>query len=169
MNANEDKADEVMAEFFEALAHATESILAMARTRSFADGVHEYRQVEAKFVERAGHDEFLKLETRRRIIEMILREANIHEQHFQVCQSAWNELLALGFSNTAVAASMARYYADCCLFNEEFDAGLTALEPVMTELRHRIDEPATPRRAYYRDELARLEKLRNQLETGRSD
>ncbi len=153
-------------EFFNALAKETEFVLATAHTRPFAEGVHQYRQIEVKFVDSCAGDESLTLETRRRIAEMILREANIHEQPFQICQNAWNELVDLGFSNNAVASTMAWYYGECCLFNEEFDAGTTALEPVMTELRRRINEPTTSWRTYHQDGLARLEKLYDELKAG---
>jgi hypothetical protein len=153
-------------EFYKVLAHETEFVLATAHGRTFAEGVHQYRQIEAKFIERCAGDESLILETRRRIAEMILREANIQEQPFQVCQNAWNELTSLGFSNDAVASTMAWYYGNCCLLNEEFNTGIAALKPVMTELRRLINEPTMSWRTYHQDGLTRLEKLFGELKAG---
>lgn len=154
-------------EFFQALANATESTLAMAPSRTFTEGAREYQKIAEAFVERAAGDEMLVLETHRRILEMTLREANIHEQPFEVCQEVWNELVRLGFSNPAVASTITWYYADCCLLNEKFDAGLAALEPMMTELQRLIGDPTMSRRVFYQDELVRLGKLCDELKASR--
>jgi hypothetical protein len=81
-------------------------------------------------------------------------------------KKTWNDLLHLGFTNLRTKCTESWFYADCCLFNEQFDAGLAVLEPLMIEVRQQIDDPAGSWRQYYQDELVRLEKLHTQLQAG---
>jgi hypothetical protein len=148
------------------LGQAIQTTLAASFDRNFADVVHDYRQIEADFVHRPGGNEFHVLETKRRIAEAILLATHSHRQPFDVCRNAWNDLLHLGFTNLRTKCTESWFYADCCLFNEQFDAGLAVLEPLMIEVRQQIDDPAGSWRQYYQDELVRLEKLHTQLQAG---
>jgi hypothetical protein len=149
---------------FLAFAKANETILANSLDVSFVEVVHKYRQVEADFHARAGDDAFFKLETRRRIAERILQATNSHDQPFEVCHNAWNDLLRLGFSNIEVTCWMTREYAECCLFNEQFDAGIAVLTPLIADLQERLSDPAVKGAGFYRQELEYLGRLLAELQ-----
>ncbi len=150
---------------FRALAKAVDAAWLKTRDSSFTQKVDEYRQVEQEFVQRAGDDAFFVLETKRCIAEAILRQANVTNQPFNVCQDIWNELVQLGFSNIESTCTMSWFYADCCLHNKQYDAGLEVLDTVIAEIHLRLDEPALTRHAvmYYNHELTRLGKHREGL------
>lgn len=146
------------------LGQAIQTVMASSFDRNFADVVHDYRQIEADFVARPGANDFHVLETKRRTAEAILLAAHSHHEPFETCQNAWNDLVRLGFTNFRTRCTESWFYADCCLFNEQFDAGLAVLEPLMIEVREQIDDPAGSWRQYYQDELIRFEKLHAKLE-----
>ncbi len=111
-----------------------ESVLSHDPPLSFDEILEEYRKIETELVEQAGDDEFSALEMRRRIAEWILTAASWRDQPFDVCQKAWDDLLALGFSSRHMKCSMTCTYADCCLENKHAYVGLAAVESVIAEL-----------------------------------
>ena len=149
------------------LAKAIDQAWLATRESTFVDMVKAYRMIEAEFVPRIG-DEIFVLETRRRIAEAILRQAHSTEQPFQVCQDAWNDLVSLGFTNMERRSTMTWFYADCCLLEGQFDAGLAVLEPLIADTIRQIEEPTRSDRSVeaLKEELARLEELRDELKAG---
>lgn len=148
------------------LGQAIQTLMAASFDRNFADVVHDYRQIEADFVNRPGGNDFHVLETKRRIAEAILLATHSHRQPFDVCQKAWDDLVRLGFTNLRTRCTESWWYADCCLINEQFGAGLAVLEPLIIEVQKQLDDPSRSRRLYCQDELARLEKLHAELKAG---
>jgi len=132
---------------------------------SFEDALGEYRQIEAEFVERVGHDASQSEETKRCITASILQSAYEHEQPHEVCRTIWEELAQLGFSDKRMHLDIVDLYVACCLFNGEPDAGLAVVEPLLAELQQHVDagtdEDMPSER--YPEEIALLADLRDQL------
>jgi hypothetical protein len=131
----------------------------------YADVVHAYRQLEEEFINDSGNDVLDPLETKRHIAECILRAAHDAEQPFEVCRDNWDALVELGFSSIDTFCNMAWFYADSCLFNAQYDAGIDVLDMVIAEIHRRLDEPGLicQKEKYYDQELDSLETLREGL------
>lgn len=153
---------------FKAFAKAGVAILVKEPELDFVEIEKAYRQVWTDFAVQAENDEFLLLETKRRTVEHILFAARATEQPFEVCHEIWNELLALGFSAPPFIRRLASWsYADTCLTNGHYDAGLEVIEPVIAEFEQSLQrKPQIPRSAD--DELASLKLLRDGLLAFRS-
>lgn len=148
------------------LGQAIQAIMAASFDRNFADVVRDYRRIEEDFVNRPDGNDFHVLETKRRIAEAILLASHAHQQPFDICRNAWDALVSLGFTNLRTKCTESWWYADCCLINEQFDAGLAVLEPLIIEVQKQLDDPSGARRLYCQDELARLEKMHTKLKAG---
>jgi hypothetical protein len=131
----------------------------------FDAAVQEYRQIEAELVEQDGDDEFMVLETKRRIAEWILTCAWRDDVPFEQFQEAWNAMVALGFSGDDIKRTMTWHYADYCLTNKHYDVGLTVLEPVVAEFEEWLQgivlKPKM--KTFYEDELEGLRHKRDGL------
>lgn len=136
----------------------------------FEAAVQQYRQIEAELVEQAGEDALLVLETKRRIAEWIIKAAWRDDVPFEQLQDAWNELLALGFTDGDKKHEMVFFYADYCLNNGCYDAGLGVIEPAIAEfeewLRGAVLKPK--QRKFHEEELERQRFLRDGLVALRS-
>jgi hypothetical protein len=148
-----------------AFAKAVEAILVQEPDMSFSEVVWKYRNIEVEFVADAPDDEIDVLETRRRIAERILSAAHSHDQSFEVCNEAWNNLVRLGFTNTYQESMMTWFYADCCLMNEKPEAGIAVLEPLIADFEGRLKQPNVKGASFYQQELTRLHKLLTELIT----
>lgn len=158
----------------------SEARLAVFRTysrsqdRSFADIAHDYRRAEAELVARAGTGEVfddLVLAVRQQIAEYIFDAACRLQQPFDVCRQAWNEVVRVGFSDTSDRWRLTERYAESCARNDEPEAGLAVVEPLMAEITRLVEEPKKklqPPPMRTRVELERrledLRKLRDKLE-----
>jgi hypothetical protein len=131
----------------------------------YADLVDAYRQLEQEFVHDSDDDALDTRETKRHIAECILVAAHDHEQPFEVCRDAWNMLVELGFSNLHSFANKAWFYAQCCLFNAQYEVGLGVVDAAIAEIERRLDEPNLICRAetFYDHELNSLDPLREGL------
>jgi hypothetical protein len=147
---------------FHAFAKAIDQAWLKTYEVGFAEAVREYRQVEADFAARAPDDEFFVTETRRRIAESILMAAHSHVPPFEECRNAWKDLLCLGFSTLYTRSLMTGFYADCCLYNDQFDAGLAVVEPLIAEFEQQLDT-ITGSTTFCHQQLASLKKLREGL------
>ena len=152
---------------YDLLADALVAILRRELDLNFEEAVRMYREVEADFVARAPNDEEFVLETRRRVAEDILSAAYTHDEPFDVCNNAWNELLRLGFTNRFMKDIMTRQYAKCCLFTEHPEEGIAVLEPLIVELEERIAKGNAESAAYHGEDLERTRKLLAELITQR--
>jgi hypothetical protein len=152
------------------LNRAMDSIAYASWPRSFAETARDYRQLEADFLPRLqGADEFFLPEAKRRITFAILMDAHQLEQPFDVCRGVWNDLSPVEFRDILQKCAMAWFYADCCLFNKKPDAGLAVIEPLIAELRKLpLEDTDEDTLESYQAGLARLERLRDQLEALRT-
>ena len=138
---------------------------ALKKKLSFAEAVDAFRRLEAEFVARAGDDDFVVLETRRRIAEYILMVADAHHPPLEVCRQAWNDLVCLGFSNIGQQRVMAWYFAECCRYDENPEEGLAVLLPLVAELERGLEEARATQSDtdFYEYHLEPLRKLRDVL------
>lgn len=138
---------------------------------SFDEVVHQYRQIEAEFVERAGDDDHHVVETKRRITEWLLSEAERTKQPHAVCKQLWEELVQRGFSDAFLRHLKSNGYVRCCQRNREFDTGLAVLEPLISELEQWLQDPTlTPEmREFWERTLAIDYNLRDALKGGIQD
>ncbi len=132
---------------------------------SFEEVVRQYRQIEAEFVERAGDNEHHVVETKRRITEWLLSEAERSKQPHDVCREIWEELVQRGFSDQFQRQMKSSGYVRCCQHNGEFDAGAAVLEPLIAELEQWLQDPtlAPEMRNFWEHTLASDYKLRDEL------
>jgi hypothetical protein len=148
-----------------------ESVLMTNPPLGFEEIVEQYRIIEAELVQQAGDDQFDIIETKRRIAEWILTAASWRDQPFDVCQKAWNDLLALGFTSRYMKCNMACIYVDCCLETMQYEAGLAVVEPVIAELTDWLAvtnlEPEW--RSDYENGVAGLKKRRDKLKAAEMD
>lgn len=160
--------DERLKSLGRALAKAIGAVILKEESLSFNEVVCEYKRVENEFVTLLDGNAFHVLETRRRIAESILCAATRFEQPFQVCQDAWNEMVAVGFTNSYLRSRMTWLYADCCLLEGQIDVGLSVLEPLIADTIRQIEEPTRADRSVeaLKEDLARLEELRDELKAG---
>ncbi|MRG95887.1 hypothetical protein [Polyangium spumosum] len=137
-------------------------------SRTFAEATRDFRKLEAEFVERAGEDEFLLLEMRRRIAEHILMLAHHKRPPFEVFREAWNDLVRLGFSGIDRECSMSWFYADGCAYDERPDEGLVVLDPLLDKLERLLEDTRGTGTEFpphfYENELEQLGNLRAVLE-----
>jgi hypothetical protein len=148
---------------FNALADAKVAILVKEPEMSFEQAAQKYRALEVDFVARAPDDEEFVLETRRRIAENILSAAYTHDEPFDVCNKAWNDLLRLGFTNRFFKTNSTWCYVKCCLYTDHPEEGIAVLEPLMAEIEEKIAMSNEEGAVYHGEELKRLHKLRAEL------
>ena len=162
-------AEEVKEAMSLALGKAIDRVFVKAEHTPFDQLVESFRAIESDFVSRTK-DEFLVLETRRRIAERILITAIDKELPFEVCRALWGDLVALGFTYLGKACLMSWYYAKlCCLPNRQSEEGIRVLEPVLLELERALSDPALPeeKRSFYEEDLPRLQAVLDTLRSQR--
>ena len=132
---------------------------------NFEDLVRQYRQVEMEFVERAGEDEYRIRETRRRISEWLLSEAEKTKQPHEVCTLIWDELVERGFSDPFLRHLKTSGYVRCCQMNGQFSRALEVHEPLIAEVEQWLSDTtlAPEVRAYLENDLAIDYKIRDEL------
>jgi len=109
-------------------------------SRSFAEGVEDFRKLEAEFLAHVSDDEIAVREIPRRIAEYILSLVQDKRPPFEVCREAWNDLVRLGFSHIDVECMKSWLYADGCAYDERPDEGLAVLVPLIARLEQRLEE-----------------------------
>lgn len=135
---------------------------------TFEEAAFEYRNIEAKYIARAGMSNEDILEIRRRTIAQILGAALGNEQTYEVCQSIWNEMNGLGFFDLERKYTMTAMCARCCQMNGEFDVALQLVEPLIPEIEQQ-GKDATPDSEMYAhctQLLAIYHKIRDELKAG---
>jgi hypothetical protein len=131
----------------------------------FAAAVREYRQIEADLIARGGIEGWYLLELKRRIAEWIVMCADRDDVPLEQMQEAWDDLVALGFTDEFKKRDMVFIYADYCLSHEHYDAPLELVEPVIAEfdawLQRTVVVP--PMKQIYEDHLHNLKFVRDGL------
>jgi len=135
--------------------------------RTFAEGVEDFRKLEAEFLARVGDDEVAVREIPRRIAEYIFDLVHDKRPPFEVYREAWNDLVRVGFSGIDTECNMSWFYADCCGYDERPDEGLAVLAPLIAKLERLFEETKGNGEEYparfYENELETLGRLRNVL------
>lgn len=149
----------------DSLGQELQSVFGQKSERSFSDLVSALRSVENSYLNRLSGDQFLSLETRRRVAELILYSATEKGIPFEECQQAFYDLRLLGFTNLEQKGTVLRIYSKYCLkmgLNNDGIALLTALESELeTELSRKDLRP--PVRRFYSSELESTRALLNKL------
>ncbi|MRG92991.1 hypothetical protein [Polyangium spumosum] len=140
-------------------------VKSLDKERSFAQGVDDFRRLEAEFVVRGCDTDFHVLETRRRIAELILTLAQSKRPPLEVCREAWKDMVRLGFSNREREYTMSWFYADCCRYDENPEEGLAVLLPLIAELERGLEEARATQSdtEFFEYHLEPLHKLRDEL------
>jgi hypothetical protein len=134
----------------------------------FEDVLLEFRRIEEEFVARAGDNQEIALDIKRRISKQILGAALGADQPHEVCRKIWEELVEQGFSDHETMRNNTAIYARCCQFNGEFAAGIAVLEPLITEMEQSLNgEALTPKeRKWYEKDVTTFRKIRDELKAG---
>ncbi len=137
----------------------------------FDEVVREFRRIEEEFVARAGDNQEVVLDVKRRISKQILGAALGADQPHEVCRAIWEELVERGFSNHETMRNNTAIYARCCQFNGEFAAGIAVLEPLITEMEQALQGKALTRkeRKWYKKDVTTFRKIRDELRAGVED
>jgi hypothetical protein len=146
---------------------AMKPISAASSEHSFAEVDAKYRTLETEFMSRLQpEDDFFVPELKSRIAHARFVAAHEHRQPFEVCRNLWNALHPWDFGHLEIKCPMIRRYAECCLLNNEPDAGLAVVEPLLAELQHQVDTDTADDMpsGKYPEEISRLQKLRNDLQ-----
>lgn len=161
-SAQERQKNEIICKLFS----ATKPLRATSSDRGFDELVAEYRRAEAGFLERLeSGDELFVPDVRRHFATTILEEAQQRHAPLEVCNAAWNELVRWGFGDLEHRCAVTRVYAECCLFNQQPDAGLAVVEPLLAKIQNDVDEGTDKQmsRQRYSRKIAHLTKLRDEL------
>jgi hypothetical protein len=137
-----------------------------ASSRSHAEMVSEYHNAEADFLARLeGDNKTFEPDVRSHFATAILEDAYERHEAFEICQTAWNELVRYGFADLGHRCAATRIYAESCLFNRQPDEGLAVVEPLLAELGEHRDGNASMgiRPEFYTRKISRLERLRDAL------
>jgi len=134
----------------------------------FDEVVREFRRIEEEFVARAGDNQEVVLDVKRRISKQILGAALGADQPHEVCRAIWEELVERGFSNHETMRNNTAIYARCCQFNGEFAAGIAVLEPLITEMQQSLKGKALKKkeRKWYEKDVTTFCKIRDELKAG---
>lgn len=142
------------------------SIRKTAASSSHAEMVSEYHNAEADFLARLeGDNKTFEPDVRSHFATAILEDAYERHEAFEICQTAWNELVRYGFADLGHRCAATRIYAESCLFNRHPDEGLAVVEPLLAELGEHRDGNAAMgiRPEFYTRKISRLERLRDAL------
>jgi hypothetical protein len=128
----------------------------------------EFRRIEEEFVGRAGDNQEVALDFKRRISKQILGAALGADQPHLVCQKIWDELVERGFSDHETMRNNTAIYARCCQFNGEFAAGIAVLEPLITEMEQSLKGKVLKKkeRKWYEKDVMIFRKILDELKAG---
>lgn len=134
----------------------------------FAEVEREYRRIEKEFVARAGDNEEVAHDFKRRISNQILGAACRADQPHEVCRRIWDELVERGFQDHEMKRIHTGIYARCCQFNGEFAAGIAVLEPLISEIEQALIGKTLKKRerTFYEKDLTLFRKIRDELKAG---
>ncbi len=144
------------------------ALLRRATKMSFDEVVPQYREIEAEFIERQRDKEDHVVETKRRITEWLLMQADWKKQPHEVCRPLWDELLQRGFSNINLRHLMSGIYVRCCQRNGAFDAGIEVLDQRIAELEKLLADPALEpvSRPACEEHIEKDKRIRDELKAG---
>lgn len=123
---------------------ALERVYATTPDVDFDELAQSYKNVEDSFLARVAGNQFLTLETKRRVSELMLYSAIDKECSFELCEDLFGKLSRLGFTNLEKKSNVYLIYSRYCLEVDRNHEGIRLLEPLEVELEdelHRRDVP----------------------------
>ena len=117
---------------------ALEEIYLRTPDTSFDELSKSYKNVEATFLSKVAGNQFLTLETKRRVAELILYSAIDKQVSFELSESLFGELSRLGFTNLEKKSSVYLIYSRYCLELGRINEGLRLLEELKVELENEL-------------------------------
>jgi hypothetical protein len=148
-----------------ALANDIATVCLKYRDLTFEDIVESYRIIERTALARVSDNQFLALETSRRVAEQLVHAAIYKDRPWEESSVLLDELFRLGFTNIEVKVNLVLIYSKYCLKigrNNEGIAMLTALETELETEFNRKDL-TKPARRFYSIELQNTRALLNKL------
>jgi cell division septum initiation protein DivIVA len=144
-----------------ALRKAMSKAAQKTRASSFADQLREYKAIEADFIKRAANDASLVLEIRQHVTDLSLKAARDTAQPFDTCRDLWNEMRSMGLTDSGREITVSSRYAECCLQNKQFEAGIAVVEPLIAEALRLLADPSVNRdhKRTYHYNLTDLKRL----------
>jgi hypothetical protein len=142
---------------------------------SFDDLVEAFRAVENSYLAQFESNQFLALETRRRVAEMMLKAATFKCCPLESCRAHLDNLFRLGFTNLERKVTMCIFFAQYCRETGIPQQGIDVLEPVEAELNAELNRPRMPprEREFYQHILGQtqvtLGKLRDSLKREKAE
>jgi hypothetical protein len=121
-----------------ALAEALADIYARTRGMSFDDLLKSYRAVKKSFLPKVAENEFLTLETKRRVAERVLYSAMAKQCSLEVCRKFFNDLSRLGFTNLEQKSNVYLAYARHSAKAGHKRRGIRLLKQLETELENEL-------------------------------
>jgi hypothetical protein len=121
-----------------ALGRALENIYVNTPNMEFDDLAKSYKEVEEAFLPKIAGNEFLALETKRRVAELMLYSAVEKQLPFELCQELFNNLAQLGFTNLEKKSSVYLIYSRYCLHFKHKNEGTRFLEQLKVELNDEL-------------------------------
>ena len=152
-------------ESLSALANDIAAVCLKYRDLTFEEIVESYRIIERTALARVSDNQFLALETRRRVAEQLVYAAIYKDRAWEEARVLLDELLRLGFTNIEVKVFVLQIYSKYCLKIARSDEGIALLAPLETELATKFNRKdlTKPARRFYSIELQRTRALLNKL------
>src|SRR5215470_8260682 len=149
--------------FFQALAQELASVCQKECDMTFEDIVKSFRTIERTHLAQASDNQFLALETRRRVAEHLVHAAINKERPWEESRVLLDNLFGLGFTNIEVKVLVLQSYSKYCLKIGRNNEGIALLEPLESELETELSRKdlRTPARRYYSGELESTRALLN--------
>jgi hypothetical protein len=143
--------------------HMGEAFL-KTRIMRFEELVPVYKAVEAQLLARLSDEEFLILETRRRVAEQILHRA-AERCSLDVCREYLRDLLRLGFTDASLKCTAYISYSMRCEETGHADEGVALLEALDQELGRQLQNVPIMLEDLRLSVRKRLAKMRHGQET----
>jgi hypothetical protein len=125
-------------ELSQALGRALEKIYVQTPKMGFDALIEAYKEVESSFLPKVAGNDFLTLETKRRVAELALYSALEKKCSFELCQSLFVNLSRLGFTNLEKKSNVYLIYSRYCLRVSRNQEGIRLLEQLKVELEHEL-------------------------------
>lgn len=136
------------------------------RDLTFEEIVESYRIIERTALARVSDNQFLALETKRRVAEQLVDAAVYKDRPWEESRVLLDKVFRLGFTNIEVKVNVLLIFSKYCLKTGRNNEGIALLEPLESELEAELTRKdlRTPAKRFYSIELqntrALLDKLR---------
>ena len=149
----------------QALANDIATVCLKYRDLTFEDIVESYRIIERTALARVSDNQFLALETRRRVAEQLVHAAIYKDRPWEESRSFLDNLFRLGFTNIEVKVLVLQSYSKYCLKIGRSNEGIALMTALETELETEFnrEDLTKPARRFYSIELQSMRALLNEL------